>query len=294
MAISLGIYPIFRQTHLGVGLFFENAKHRKHTARCSVIYVPSKDHVLVVSDFPRTQHHTLEMPDINFLDKNHMYGLGDLLWSLFNYKIVMFNHSKKWKNRPTNSRPKKVWNWTTKLIMFGLHNPKKESRFFRIQKEPKRKTLTSHTMCNPILVRTVPWPHSLGMTTGRCLSFGDTRCPRPTRKIMHQYVHSDLLCLCVYIIINVYVYMYVYIYIIIVYHYIYIYVCIYIYIHICDTNMDAPSVSPWNYTSDRNHQWLTCASPSPGLAPAGLTTPKLSKMACCWKIPHVSLRFTPL
>ena len=128
---------------------------------------------------------------------------------------------------------------------------------------------------------------------------------------MHQYVHSDLLCLCVYIIINVYVYMYVYIYIY--YHslslyiyiciyiyicvYIYIYVYVYIYIHICDscdTNMGAPSVSPWNYTSDRNDQWLTCASPSRGLAPAGLTTPKLSKMACCWKIPHVSLRFTPL
>ena len=96
-----------------------------------------------------------------------------------------------------------------------------------------------------------------------------------------------------------------YIYIIIVYHYIYIcvyiyvyiYICICIYIHICDlcdTNMGAPSVSPWNYTSDRNDQWLTCASPSRGLAPAGLTTPKLSKMACCWKIPHVSLRFTPL
>ena len=44
-------------------------------------------------------------------------------------------------------------------------------------------------------------------------SFGDTRCPRPTRKIMHHYVHSDLLCLCVYIIIDVYVYTYVYIYI---------------------------------------------------------------------------------
>ena len=215
MAISLGIYPIFRQTHLGVGLFFENAKHRKHTARCSVIYVPSKDHVLVVSDFPRTQHHTLEMPDINFLDKNHMYGLGDLLWSLFNYKIVMFNHSKKWKNRPTNSRPKKVWNWTTKLIMFGLHNPKKESRFFRIQKESKRKTLTSHTMCNPILVRTVPWPHSLGMTDWTVfiiwrhqMSTADTQnyasiCTFRFTMFMCIYNHK---CICIHVCIYIYIY----------------------------------------------------------------------------------------